>query len=262
MKKLILLLSILCIHVGSYAIFWKQENRAPKIETPRVLIQPLIDPINFSSSLQNLIMNAKKSDIDGVILIIDSVGGSSSQFSALHDLIKKVATYKPVVVFISNTAQSGGYLVASAADYIIAPSCSEIGSIGVFGEFSRHKNLKTSSAAVKADLDVELFVVGKYKGLHHPYNKRLSSDERNYIQNIFMAIYKYFVASVAQNRNLTVESASEWAEGRIFIGSQAIDVGLIDQIGTYFDAEEKIIELVKAKNPEKQYSDSILPVDS
>lgn len=239
--------------------YFKTEPET-KIETPQVLVQELIDPINFKYVMTNLVTYAKDDSVQGIILIIDSPGGSTSQFSALHDLIKKVASIKPVVAFISNSAQSCGYLVASAADYIIAPSCSEIGAIGIFLEVARYKDPKVKNNEINAALDLSVFKVGKYKTVQHPHADQLSDEDREYLNDLTAKVYSQFITHVAHNRNLDISTSSEWAEGRVFIGHHAVEAGLIDQIGTYFDAEAKIVELIRAKNPVKQYTDTIVPI--
>lgn len=269
MKKFLLLIIILSFIKTTYPFFDQIQNYFQKDQkdycyqtigsstiVPHVFVQELVDPIDFKQAMNNLISNTKNNNIQGIILVIDSLGGSSSQFSGLHDLIKKAATLKPVVSFIRSSAQSGGYMLASAADYIIAPSFGEVGSIGVICEIPRYGNATSNNDV----MEFELFKAGKYKASFHPHNKKLSPEDRKYINDILASIYAQFLSLVSHNRKLDIAKSSQWAEGKMFVGTQALELGLIDQIGTYFDVENKILELIRARNPKKQFSDSFVPV--
>jgi protease-4 len=167
-----------------------------------------------------------------------------------------VTTIKPVVSLIAGSALSCGYLIASASDYIIAPSCGDIGNIGVLQMIQRFENPKIASDIV-AGLDMKVFQAGEFKTLTNPYSKKLSENDKKYIQDELNKVYKQFLLLVAHNRGLHVKNHKVWADGRIFIPSEAISLGLIDKIGTAFEAEEKLCELIRKKNPAQTYADSI-----
>ena len=102
-----------------------------------------------------------------------------------------------------------------------------------------------------------MFTAGEFKGYAFEYTKNLSEKERNYAQSYIDGIYKKFLDLVAKDRNLDLACSKEWAEGIVFLGEEALSLGLIDAIGTIFEAEKKILELIKFKNPTVLYADDI-----
>jgi protease-4 len=163
-------------------------------------------------------------------------------------LIKKTSTKKPVVALVAGWANSCGYMIASAADYIFAHSFSELGCIGVVQELAKYKEVKVTGN-VEAKMDVELFTAGQFKAIFNAY-KELSDEDRAHIQEGIEKGYQQFLNLVSQNRNLERNEYKNWAEAKIFIAPQALELGLIDEIGTIFEAEAKILELIRQRNPD------------
>lgn len=215
----------------------------------------LANPINFQQASLSLIAAAKNNQISGVIIIIDSGGGSTGSFSVLHDLIKKVSTIKPVIALVAGCACSGGYMIASAANYIFAHSFSDIGNIGVMMEIPKYQDAKITGY-VEAKMNVELFTSGKFKALFNPY-KALSDEDRAYIQKTLENDYQHFIALVAKNRNLNQDEYEKWADAKSFSAPEALQLGLIDEIGTIFEVESKMLELVRERNPGCLFDDEI-----
>ena len=266
MKKVLSVILLLCIvtplcsaYVPKYVlnIFGKKTVAAT---VPKVRSLYLPDTLDFKQVIKDLIAAGKDSDIAGIILFIDNNGGDSGSFSVLHDLIKKIADIKPIVGLIGSSALSGGYWVSTAADYLIAHSCSDIGSIGVYSSITKLKKPK-QIVDVEAEMEVEVFIAGEFKALWHQYGKDLSEKQKAYMQSEIDMIYKKFLETVAKNRKLDPSSYKEWAEGKCFIAEQALSLGLIDEIGTIFEAEKKILELIRLKNPTMVYADDITLVE-
>jgi protease-4 len=224
---------------------------------PAVAVFDFNDEMNFKAFIIDLIKAAKNPTIKGILFIIDNCGGRSVTFGCLHDMIVAIKKDKPVVGFVCGIAYSGGYHTASAMTYLIAGNFSDIGSIGVTRTIKHYRNKKIKDGNVDADLQTEFFSAGRYKATGNYYAADLSQEERNYIQNEVEKCYESFKASVAQNRNLDLSLAEQWAEGKLFSGPEALQLGLIDEIGTLLDAERKLIELIQLKNPELRLSDSI-----
>ncbi len=262
MKKLFLLtvLSSAALFPFSIPLKMKQllgfKTKQQTIITPRVAIIQLMDPINTAIA-NNIFLAVKDSNIDGIILLINCNGGELGFFSVIHDVIKKATSFKPVIALIHSGGLSGGYLIASAADYILAHSGSSIGNIGAFSAVERYSNVKVKDNIVDAELKVELFRKGKFKALYSPYAKDLSPEEKSYIESCLDISYTYFKETVAENRGLDLAYSDIWAEGKIFCPTEAIKLNLIDAMGTYFEAEEKIIELISQQNPTNQYTPHI-----
>jgi protease IV len=183
----------------------------------------------------------------GILLLIDNSGGVAANYSYLHDMVRRMRKIKPVVALITGNALSGGYWVASAADYIIAQSASNIGSIGICHEIQTWSDVQAESGGYKAKITPYVITVGTYKALSNPYKQEWSEQEVRYLQENIEKIYQVFLASVASDRNLDVADANEWVDGKTFIASEALKLGLIDEIGTRFEADEKILALMLKK---------------
>lgn len=200
----------------------------------------------FGGTLINM---AKDNDCHGILLVIDNNGGSAGLYSTLHDTICSIKKRKPVVALVIGNACSAAYWVASAADYIIAHSACSIGNIGVYQEIERWKDVSVTRGEYKA-LVAKTYMIkaGKYKNLYNPSASDLSEDQITYIEEEVKKLYLEFIKTVARNRNLDVARHNEWADGKTFLPSEALQLGLIDEIGTIFEAEAKLIELMNKKH--------------
>lgn len=171
--------------------------------------------------------------IQGILLEINSPGGSAVASDEIGQAVKK--TTKPVVAVIREMGTSGGYWVASTADQIIANRMSMTGSIGVissyleFGEFLNQYNVT-----------YQRLVAGKHKDLGSPL-KTLEPEEREIIQIKLDRIHQFFIEEIAGNRNLSMEYVTELATGEFFLGVEAKEFGLIDQLGDRQQAEDYFI---------------------
>ncbi len=168
--------------------------------------------------------------IKALLLHIDSPGGGVAASQALYHEVRKVKEQKPVVVAMGSVAASGGYYVACAADSIVAHEGTITGSIGVLAAY-----LRTEELFHKIGLDVTVIKSGHLKDVGSPY-REMTEEEKSYLGEILDKVYDQFVAAVSQGRRLSIERVRELAEGRIYTGDQAVELGLIDRIGTYEDA--------------------------
>lgn len=244
------------------SIFYKStitttEKTEPHVTTVKPLIANIFinNEIVFTQTMNDLQNAANNPAVHGILLLIDNYGGSTGNYSALHDMVKKVATFKPVVGLIIGNAFSGGYWVASACDYLICPSCSELGSIGSLYEITKYKDPKMTGN-LEALLEVDVVTAGEYKGLTHPH-KAWSDSHRAFIKAHTDKMYMLFAKSVAQNRKLDMQKYQEWADAKVFLSPEALELGLVDQIGTIFEAEDKLRELINARNPDIVFENDI-----
>lgn len=237
---------------NEYEVRLKQAEKIVKeLVIPKVAAFDLHNNTDLKKMTLDLIKVAKDSKIHGILLWIDSNGGGSAMMASIHDTLLRIKKFKPVVVLVRGNVLSGAYHIASAADYIFAHSESLVGSIGTVCTVSRYKNPKVNENGIKADLDITLFTGGKYKAMGNRYGAELTEDEKSAFQREVNLITKQFINDVAQNRNLYVEKADQWADARTFIAHEAVELGLIDEVGTAFEAEVKMVELIRKKNLEK-----------
>jgi len=253
MKKTTLLLMV--THLSLNCVSWPWPSK-PAPKTPKVLNIYVCDPIPFEDVAQELFMATKRRDVVGLILIINSNGGPAGEFSVVHDLVKKFSSTRPVVALITSKALSGGYLIASAADSIMAHSASQIGNIGVCAFIDRYKNTRVKGN-IEADFSTNAFIAGEFKAIENPYAPPLTESQQAFMQASVVKSYDLFLTLIAHNRNIEKENYKLWAEGKIFLPSEALECGLIDSIGTIFEAQEQIKNLILERNPQANFVDDI-----
>ena len=188
-----------------------------------------------SKDIVGFIEEAEENPLVEVLLLeINSPGGSAVASDEIAIAVKKAQ--KPVVALIRESGASGAYWVASASDHIIANRMSITGSIGVISSY-----LEFSGLMEKYGVGYEQLTAGERKDLGTPY-KKLSEQERKILQQKLDKIHAFFIAEVAANRNLEVSQVQKIATGEFFLGEEALQFGLVDQLGSKDDAETFIKE--------------------
>jgi len=164
-----------------------------------------------------------------LLLEINSPGGSAVASDEIATAVKKAQ--KPVVAYIREAGASGAYWIASAADHVIANRMSITGSIGVLSSY-----LEFSGLMEKYGVGYEQLTAGERKDLGTPY-KKLSDQERKILQQKLDKIHSFFIEEVAANRHLEVSTVQKIATGEFFLGVEALELGLVDQLGGKEEAE-------------------------
>ncbi len=199
-----------------------------------------------SGGFTKLIRRVKAdSSIKGVIVRIDSPGGDAiASDDILHEM-QDLSRSKPLVISMSDVAASGGYFMAVTGDPILAYSNTLTGSIGVITAKPNLHGLYD-----KLGISKELLTRGRFAALDSDY-KPLDEAERAKLAESVQATYKGFIHRVAAGRHRTDSDIAQIAEGRVWLGSQAKERGLIDQIGGLDRAVEVIREKAKLPPGEK-----------
>ncbi|OGW06786.1 MAG: hypothetical protein A2889_03250 [Nitrospinae bacterium RIFCSPLOWO2_01_FULL_39_10] len=185
------------------------------------------------------------SSIKGIVLRIDSPGGAVGPSQEIYKEVLKTTEGKKVVASMGGLAASGGYYIASAANRIFANPGTITGSIGVIMAFSNFEELMK-----KLGLKTTVIKSGKFKDVGSPV-RELTEEERKILQSVSDDIHGQFIEAVAKGRNLKIESVKELADGRIFSGRQAMESGLIDELGTLEDAISYATKLAGIKEKAK-----------
>ncbi len=179
--------------------------------------------------------------IRGVILHIDSPGGSALASDRIHHEVTRLAEVKPVVACMSNVAASGGYYVAAAAHAIIAQPQTITGSIGVvsarFALGPLLERLGVSTDVVKRGARADLFSP----------SRRLDAGERAVMERELDAIYATFLRVVARGRRRPVEEIEPLAQGRVYSGAEAQARGLVDMLGGFERALHELRQMIGPK---------------
>lgn len=209
-----------------------------------------------SESFARTIREARRdSSIKAIVLRINSPGGSALASEVIWREVDLARQAKPVVVSMGDLAASGGYYIAAPADAIVANPTTITGSIGVFGLLFNVKEGMNS----KLGLTVDVVNTNTYSDFGSPF-RPLGAEERNIFQRMVSEIYTTFVGHVAQGRGMTPEDVDSIGQGRVWTGNNAIELGLVDEIGGLNRAIElaaqkanldhyRITELPKIDNP-------------
>ncbi len=178
--------------------------------------------------------------VKGVILHVDSPGGSALASDLMHHEIAMLAREKPVVCCMANVAASGGYYVAAPAHKVVCESTTVTGSIGVVAA-------RLTAEALLARIGVKTEVVrrGRRAELLSPM-RPIDEDSRAALQRELEATYKAFVAVVARGRRMKTERVEELARGRVYGGTHALQVGLVDAVGGFPVALAEVRKLIDA----------------
>ena len=194
----------------------------------------------------------KDSRVKAIILRIDSPGGGTAASQEIYREVQRTVLSKKVVASMGNVAASGGYYVALAANKIVANPATLTGSIGVIMELSNIKELLN-----KIGVSREVVKSGPYKDIGSPVRK-MKPEERRLLEEVIKNVHQQFIEVVVKGRRLNREQVEKIADGRIFTGEQARDLGLVDELGSFEDAldlTKKMVGLsgeVKLIFPEKK----------
>jgi len=174
----------------------------------------------------------KDDNIKAIILRINSPGGSVAPSQEIFDKVYrlKLDKKKPIITSVNNMAASGGYYIAIGSDLIIANSGSIIGSIGVIMSYPIAKNLLDNLG-----INFNTYKSGEYKDSGSPYRYNTENDDK-YFNEVIDDLHSQFMGEVSFQRNIPLGELKKYAQGQIFTGNKAMQIGLIDSIGTFEDA--------------------------
>ena len=207
-----------------------------------------------------LLEEIKKDNVKGILLRLNSPGGTASASQAIYEkiqAIKKSSNIK-VVSFMQDVAASGAYYIASSSDYIYANPSTLTGSIGVIMQVPNYTDLGN-----KVGYKVNTIKSGRYKDLGNA-SRNMTNDEKDLLQNLIDDTYNEFVTAVSKGRNIPINTLKPLADGRIYTGNQAKYNKLVDGLGSETDAlkwlakELKIDGEPKLKNYSKPSWEKLL----
>ncbi len=175
----------------------------------------------------------KDATLKAIVLEINSPGGSAVASDEIAAAVKK--SKKPVIALIRERGASGAYWIASATDEIVANRMSITGSIGVVSSY-----LEFSGLMEKYGVGYERLVAGDYKDMGSPF-QQLNDKEKKIMQSKLDKIHDYFISEVVKNRNMSDEQVRKLATGEFFLGVEAKELGLVDELGDK-DTVERILK--------------------
>jgi len=191
-----------------------------------------------SSEVVKWIRTLRDNDsVKGVLLRVDSPGGSIAPSQEIYQAVTALADKKPVVASYGTVAASGGYYASAPAQVIVANPGSITASIGVMAEF-----VTVTDAMKKLGIKPEVLTTGKYKAAGTPM-RELTYEQREQLLGMMLDLHEQFVDDVAKARGMDRDRIAAIADGRAVTGRQALALGLVDMLGSEQQAFDKLKEI-------------------
>jgi len=183
-------------------------------------------------------------NVEALLLELNTPGG---EVLPSDDIRRAAVDFNgPTIAYATDTCASGGYWIASGCDELWSRDASLVGSIGVVGSRPNATGL-----ADKLGISYEQFTAGAYKDAGIPL-RDIENDEREYLQGIIDGYYEQFVKTVSEGRDMDPEDIRD-TEARIYLGSDAVEIGLVDELGTEADVEDRIGELIGSEPKSREF---------
>ncbi len=198
-----------------------------------------------AQAIMRAVRRAERDGVKAILLNINSPGGSAAASQAIYEELMRVRQQGKVkiVATMADAAASGGYYIAAAADHIVANPSTITGSIGVIVQVQNltdlFKKIGVQTITIKS---------GKFKDIASAY-RPITPGETDLLKTFVNTSYQQFFEAILQGRGdkITRDELVQVADGRIVIGAAALDAKLVDSLGNYYDAVEKVKELVELK---------------
>ena len=181
-------------------------------------------------------------DVKAVVIRINSGGGSAYASEQIWHYVEMLKKKKPVVVSMGGMAASGGYYISSGANWIVAEPTTLTGSIGIFGMFPDMSGLLTEKLGIKFD-EVKTNKNSTFGTQARPF----TAEEMAYLENYINRGYSLFRSRVAQGRKMSIAQVEKIAQGRVWLGQDALKIKLVDELGGLDKAVAKAAKLAKLK---------------
>jgi protease-4 len=179
----------------------------------------------------------KERQYPALLLRIDSPGGTVGDSQEIYEALKRLQKNTKIIASFGNISASGGVYIGMGANYIMANPGTITGSIGVI---LRGNNLER--LLDKVGVSFKVIKSGPYKDILS-FDRELTDEEERILQDMIDTSYQQFLQTVASARNLDVNQVKSFADGRIFTGQQALELGVVDRLGTEEDARLWALEL-------------------
>lgn len=182
-------------------------------------------------------------DIPAIVLRVDSPGGAVAPSEELYRAVKRLKEQKPIVVSMGSVAASGGLYASLAASRIFCQPGTQTGSIGVVMQVPNFTNI-----ADKVGFSMITVKSGALKDVGNPF-RPMSESDRAFLEGTASKVHAAFIAAVVEGRNLPEAQVKRFADGRVIIGAEAKELGLVDDFGDLYDAAREALKLAKIELP-------------
>jgi protease-4 len=226
--------------VGTAAVFsGADQAQLPKGDEPTVSLIELKGMIeNTETVIDDLHEQVANKQIKGIVLRIDSPGGAVGPSQELFEAVRKLKAQKPIVVSMGSLAASGGLYSALGASKIYAQPGTITGSIGVIMQVPNFTKISE-----KIGLDMVTVKSGALKDVGNTF-RPMTDEERSFLEGQLNAVHDQFIRAVMEGRNLPEDKVRAFADGRVIMGQQAKELGLIDDFGDIHSAARAVFEIL------------------
>jgi len=230
MKKVCMAVSMLIVFALLLSLFLVLMNRELPIGEKVAIVRVEGPIVSSGKVIEELRDYGKDPSVKAVVLRVESPGGAVAPSQEIYEAVKKLREKKPVVVSMGSVAASGGYYISAPATRIYANPGTVTGSIGVIMEIPNVKELMD-----RIGVKTEVIKSGRHKDLASAF-RGIGKEEREILQAVLDEVHGQFIRAVAEGRGLALDEVRKIADGRIFTGSQAVKLGLVDETGNLEDA--------------------------
>ncbi len=239
----------------TYSISIIAGKRAPVFSDRVALIRVEGIILDSKETIEQLKRYGEDNSVKAIVLRVDSPGGGVVPSQEIYEEIKKIREKgeKKVVVSMGSVAASGGYYIACPADKIVANPGSITGSIGVIMELANIEGLLEK-------IGVKSIVIksGRHKDIGSVM-REMSAEEKEILQKVLDDVHNQFIEAVVAGRGIKEEEVRNIADGRIFTGRQAKEMGLVDEIGNLEDTIKLAAQISGIKGEPKVVSEDKRP---
>ena len=233
-----------------YVISGAEGGHLPENTVAEISVSGIIyDAEETINTLKELSENDK---VKGIIIRVNSPGGVITPTKEIFDYIQTIN--KPVYASMESVAASGGYYVSAACDRIFAMPTTITGSIGVIMQLSNYEKLMNT-------IGIKNFALksGKFKDIGSP-DREMTDAEKEILMQTVMDMYEQFVEDIQKRRNMDETLLRSQADGRVFTGKRAFEMGFVDNLGSRRDAFEEMKNELKLENVELRSFDKKITV--
>lgn len=236
----VFLLVLLPLLAGVFAAVEKSDGRAVAV----VKVQGVIE--DSTDALAALYKQAADDEVPAIVLRVDSPGGAVGPSEELYHAVRRLKAKKPIVVSMGSVAASGGLYAALGGSKILCQPGTQTGSIGVVMQVPNF-----TSIAGKVGFDMITVKSGAMKDVGNPF-RPMSDTDRAFLEGTAAKVHDTFIRAVMEGRNLPEEKVRQFADGRVIIGSEAKELGLVDDFGDIYDAATLALSLAGVELPAGQ----------
>ena len=248
-RETVIVAALLCLFgISAVSVLWSGARHSdhmagPLWKTPAIGLIEISGPIDagnggvfapggLNSILDQIHTHRDDDRVKALIIRINSPGGTVGASQEIYQEIKrfKAKTHKPVIVSVSDLGASGAYWVALAGDVIVANPGSMVGSVGVI-----MSGLDFQQVPHRYGIGMRTVKSGKYKDMFNSW-RPVTTEEKALMQSMLDDVHSQFISVLILERGIPTASAVEMAQGQVFSGRQAMDLGLIDELGGLSDA--------------------------